>query len=389
MWRGISLRKLGMLVFGPMLSETLVMLFAAWMVLYAERSQGYEPWQHMLIPMMGSIGYAASALIAGRWVTPAWAPRLMIATILVVAALGISAMALASYPGFLALGLLIGLTIGHYYTPFQINMTHVRPFRTLAWSVAFYNVAWGTGAAVGPFLGSSLRTATMPALIGLAVSLALAHTILALAARTAPPPRQEIIPTRVFNSTAAQRRVMLLAFVSINSIVRGLYITLWPNLGGRYGWSDAQVGLGQFCIFAPVPIAALLWARLRHRLDRPWIMLASMVVGVAGLAALPMMSHWAAAMACATAVGLMESCVVFHAIYYMNADPNPSSRSRSVGVFEMSAGLAAVLGPVCLGSLTWVAQRYETPWLPYMFGAAVVAAAIGYVLLATGRRPRA
>jgi fucose permease len=381
MWRGVSLRKLGLLVLGPMLTESLVTLYAAWMVWYAEKSLGYEPWEHMAIPVAGSIGYAGSAFVAGRWVTPRVAMGLMIGTILLIPAIGLFAVALKSFAAFIAVSFLIGVTIGHYYTPFQINMTHVRPFHTLAWSVAFYNVAWGTGAALGPFYGSSMRTASVWLLGSVGAALALMHTVLAVISRYAPPPAVEIDPARAFNSTPRQRRMGLVGFVTVNSMIRGLYITLWPHLGDQRGWTDAQVGFGQFCMFALVPIGSLAWARLRYRIERPWILLGTMVVGLAGFASLPWVASYGAALVCVTSIALVESCMVFHAIYYVNADPDPHRRGRNIALFEACAGLAGVIGPVSLGTLAWAAHRWGPTWMPYGVASAVVAAAIAYVLV--------
>src|SRR5687767_7148810 len=121
MWRGTSLRKISLLLLGPMITETLASMFPAWMVLVADKSQGYAPWQHMLIPSMGSMGYAISSWIAGRWVTPRWATRLMVVTILLMTGAGLAAATIKVYVAFVLLSFTMGFSIGHYYTPFQIN----------------------------------------------------------------------------------------------------------------------------------------------------------------------------------------------------------------------------------------------------------------------------
>lgn len=377
MWRGVSLRKLSVLLFAPMLSETLATMFQSWMVLQATKSMGLQPKQHMWIPIMGSIGYAVSAFLAGRWVTPRAAPWLMVCAILLVTGFGLSAMTLNNYWAFLAFGFAMGCAFGHYYTPFQINMTHVQPFRTLAWSVAFYNIAWGLGASIGPFLGGWLRERPLTTLSGLALGIAALHTALNLLSWAAPPPRHEVTMTAAFRSTARQRWTGMLTFLVMNLAIRGLYITLWPNLGKELGWSDVQIGTGQFFMFLPVAVAALAWARLRYHLNKPWIMLASMAIGLVSLVLLPLANTWGWAVVCATGVGLMESCVVFHAIYYMNADPNPASRAKNVGLFEMTAGIAAICGPLLMGTLAWDSA---TTLRPYLFGAALLTVAISVVL---------
>ena len=381
MWRGVSLRLLAMLVLGPLLTETLVTLFITWMVLYAERSLQIEPWHHMLIPMSGSLAYAGSAFIAGRWVTPRWAPRLMTGSILVTALLGLAAMYFRSYPIFIACTFTLNLAIGHYYTPFQINMTHVRPFRTLAWSIAFYNVAWGTGASLGPLFGGSLQDAAVSTLVGIAVLIAILHTILSVSAALAPHARDEVEHTVTFHSTHRQRLTTLIAFLAVNAMIRGLYITYWPHLGVERGWSNTQIGLGQFCLYVLIPVGSLLWAPIRTLFVGPGLMLLSMIVGAAGFALLNVSHRWEFAIACVLAIGVMESCAVFCTIYYVNSDPDPRSRARWVGLFEMCAGLAGISGPATYGLLTYLAERWHSEWLPTAVPAAVVIGAILFVLV--------
>ena len=65
MLRGISLRHFALLLFGPMLTETLSMFFAAYFMLRATKDLGLPPRTQMLIAVVGSAAYAASSLVAG------------------------------------------------------------------------------------------------------------------------------------------------------------------------------------------------------------------------------------------------------------------------------------------------------------------------------------
>ncbi len=376
MFRGISLRHLSLLLLGPMLAETLSMFFTPWYVYQATYVLMLDSSWTGLIPAAGSLGYTCSSLIAGRWVTPRIAPFLMVGSIVLVTTFGLTGMALYNYWAFLACAFLASSAIGHYYTPFQINMTHVQPFRTLAFSVGFYNIAWGTGAAVGPLVGSSLSAAPMTSLAITAGAILFVHTALNIQAYLAPRPDHEEHATAAFASTGRQRMYAMVCFIAVAASVRGLYMPLWPALGREFGWSDWQVGLGQCAVFAPLPLLSLLWARMRRRLVHPWIMLGSLALAFVGFGGLYFTSSWPVAMVLAFMTGIGESCVVFHAIYYMNADPNVKRRSRNVGLFEMTAGATNVAGPIILGVL---ASGNPTGPMPYGWACVTIAAATAWV----------
>jgi len=127
--------------------------------------------------------------------------------------------------------------MGHYYVPFQVNMVHARPFRTVAWSVAFYNVAWGTGAAMGPFLSAWFKQRPTLVIAGIAVAVAVGHTLISLLAMTARKPTTHDQPTAAFASTPGQRLGSRLAFFAVGTVVRGLYATLWPYISAARGWT--------------------------------------------------------------------------------------------------------------------------------------------------------
>ncbi|MBI1368201.1 MAG: MFS transporter [Planctomycetes bacterium] len=361
MWRGVSLRKLALLLIGPLIVEAVSTLIPMWMLMQTVAT-GYEPRAQMLIASLGAAGYATSAFIAGKWVTPATAPRLMLASIVLAVCSGLLAFAFPMYGAFLVIAPMMGACIGHYYVPFQINMAHVKPFHTLAWSVALYNMAWGSGASLGPFMGTWFREQPVLLLGSIAAGLMLVHTLLCILERAAPAPIAPMHPTPAFTSTARQRLNAWLCFFAVNISIRGLYSTLWPYLAKSHGWSDQRTAIGLLAMWAPVPLAAPLWAKLRHRLHEPWIMLASMMLGVSGFVALPLVDTFGWAIACLVLVGVAESCTVFHMVFYANADA--STQIRSVGISETLAGCCFVLGPTTAGLLAWDAT---VSWRPYAF----------------------
>lgn len=369
MWRGISIRKLGQLLGGPLVVETLGTLILAWMAVRVVAMK-YPPWQQMLVPAAGAGGYAISSLLAGHWVRPKWAPGLMLGSIVMAGLVGGAAIVLNTYAAFVALALLFGVCVGHYYVPFQINMVHVRPFRTTAWSVAFYCVAWGTGAAIGPFFGAWFEQRPTGHLLWLISGLIAGHIAINTAAMFAPPMRHDQPHTAAFASTRTHRLAGRWCFGAVGLVIRGLYITLWPYLCEQRGWSDLQTGLGMFTMMIPVPIFSMLMARLRYHLKKPYFMFGSMVLGAVSFVGIPLVESYGAALACAAGVGVMEAVVVYHGLYYANLDPH--TQSKSVGWMEAIAGSAFITGPLLFGTLAWDTAGAAT-LRPYAAGAALLA----------------
>lgn len=375
MWRGVSLRQLAFLLLGPMIVETIWSMLIFWMGLQTT-ALGYEPRVQNIIILLPSLGYACSALLAGRWVTPRHVTTLMVLMLSAAAVLGLSVVHFRHFALFVVLGPVLGLCIGHYYVPFQIRMSHVQPFRTLAWTVAFYNIAWGTGAAVGPYLAGLLQYHSVWLTTGAVLALAGIHAMLLLSAGTAPRSTDEHHPAAAFASTAQQRRLGWVAFVACGLTMHATCFTLVPDFAKHRRWSADQTGLLVFLAVATLPLGALLWARLRHQMMRPWLMVGSLVIGAAGMTLMPLTTTWSGATACIVALGAALSCTVFHAIYYSNADPSPIHKARSIATMEVLAGGSSVAGPVLLGMLAWSDATGPTPW---WVGGGLLIAAAGYV----------
>jgi hypothetical protein len=275
---------------------------------------------------------------------------------------------------FLLIVPVVGTCTAHFYVPFQVNMGHVRPFHTLAWTVAIYNVAWGLGGAAGPFLSGILRQSPTIVLASLAIGLMLGHTALNLLSRTAPPADHTVEPTAAFKSTVLQRRVSWIAMITSCLVYRGLYATLWPALGDARHWSDTTIATGALMLALPLPLAAPLWARLRRRLVTPWIMIGAMAVGAIGVLAIPLTTSPTMAIACIACCGLAESCVVFCLLYYANADDRTAA--RSIGIAEFIAGGGFVLGPMVMGLLAWDDATSMRPYLAAGIGMVVTIAVV-------------
>ncbi len=364
-----------------MLVEALWALLISWMYLRAV-AMGEPPARQMLIAAMGSAGYAVSSAVAGRWVTVRSAPWLLVSMILAAVAIGLGAIAIDRFAAFVLFAGLIGVCIGHYYVPFQVNMGHVRPFRTTAWSVAAYNVAWGGGAAIGPFLAAWFKQQPVGIIAGIAIGLAAAHTVVWLIAQFAPRTDHGDQPHAAFASTRRQRVASRWAFFTVGLVIRGLYATLWPYVCEARGWSDQVLAMGLFAMFAMVPVWGMVLARLRRRLRGPGWMIAGVLIGAAAFGLMPAADRPWLALLAVMGVGTAEAITVFHALYYANVDAEQPT--RSIGWVETIAGGAFVVGPICFGLLAWNTAG-ALAWRTYLPGSALlVATAIG--LIATARR---
>ena len=161
----------------------------------------------------------------------------------------------------------------------------------------------------------------------------------------------------------------------------GLGATLWLGLGAARSLSDAQIGAGAAALALPVPILALLWARCRHLMRGPWLMIAALLLGAGGVATLPLTETYLHAMICLSCLGVTASVLFFQGVYYANADP--VSRPRNVSRYESIVGVGQLLGPTSLGLIAWTDA---TAWRAYGFAAAVLIVAACVILALSKRR---
>ncbi len=376
MWRGISLRKIGFLLFGPLVVELLCTLILLWMIFEAA-NMGIAERYHPLIGALCSVAYATSALIAGRRCTEAKAASYLLPSILALTLVGVSLMTISHLFGshfwiFLIFAPLIGCCTGQYYVPFQLNMSHVRPFHTLAWSVAFYNISWGVGTTVGSSMSARL---SVPVILGSVVVLFVIHTILVLLARAAPPPAVEVKQTIAYSSTPRMRLISFISLCTGALVFRGLHLSALALYAQKSGWTADQKMIAIAVLLAPVPILSPIWAKLRHFLHLPWMILAPMAGGVVGVLGLGLSESFGTALCWLAGLGAMESCLVFCGIYYCNSDP--TTRAKSVGIYEALVGVTNVVGPIIMGLIAWDDAR---AFRVYGFGAALLGVAIPVIL---------
>lgn len=354
-----------------MLMETVVQMFLAWMMFQAIQGHGKEAYEQMLIAATGSGAYMVSSLFAGRWVKPKFAPYLLIGVAMVIGVLGITCLVFDSFILYFPLTFLIGGTLGHYYVPFQINMSHVKPFNTLAWSIACYNIAWGVGAALGPFTGALYRQSHWMVLSSFAVVVIGVHTVLNIVALYAPKSKLDHETHAAFESSLYQRIAGWSSYAIAGMFLRGVSFVLIPKLAQSLKWSDSQSAIALVAIYLPISTCAPVWAKLRYRLERQNVHLVMSVIGLLSYCSLYFTTEYMVIVVCMFLLGMANSCSVFHSLYYANAAPD-RVRSKGVGLSEAVAGWGNFGGPLLMGLLIW-----KNPFAPRIY----IVGGIAYVLL--------
>jgi len=377
MWRGLSIRSIALLLFGPLMIDLLMTCFLFEMEVSAVRMK-YPPHTQMFISALMALGYISGAHVAGMWMTPARAKRCILAVAPLLVGLGSVAMAMPNFWVYLCMALLMGLVISHYYVPFQIMMGDIRPFRTLAWTVAFYNISWGTGFACGPLMAGYLKEISGNAVLWGTLTVALLHVVIATAAHFAPKRGGEETHTFVaFSSTPRMRWMSILGVGACLMVVMGFRETIWPGVGVPRGFPDKDIALGAALLSAPTPILALLWAKYRRLFFKPWLMVGSLVLAAAAAGMLGFARSYAESATCLAVLGSAISCLYFYGIYYANADPVDAH--KSVSRYESMVGAAGILGPTVLGSVAW--HDAEAMRVYVLCAALLAAAAIGVYVI--------
>lgn len=368
--RKTPLKLLALMLGGPLLMDMLLLMGLFSMTLMSK--QAVRPWMLALISAINSLGYAATSHWVGRVLTPSRAERMVIASSLAAAALAGAVCFTGQFWAYLALSGLMGIAAGFYFAPFQVKVGHIQPFATLAWTVAFYNISWGSGLALGPFIGSVLLSRRPLGPLATIAVITLLHLWLCLANRRSPQALEEATPARDFASTPSQRRSGWLGVLTASALLTS-FSPLWSALGQARGLSDVQIGLGVLILGAQVPLWSLVWPHLRSRMRRPRLLAMLLAVAGLGFGLVPLLG-WPWPLLPLTLAGTAISGIYFHSVYYSNADA--LNHGRSVSTNQVMVGLGAIIGPVALGLLAWDDARSLRPYLAGCALALVVAATV-------------
>jgi MFS family permease len=352
---------------------------------------GIPPRHQCMLSVVWSLGYVVGSQFAGRLCTPKNSGVMMRLSLCgSAAAICLIYLVQPHFGLYLGASACIGLLIGFYFTPFQVKMGHIHPFRRMATAVAIYNMSWGLGFALGAIGCGWIMDlpGTKWIASGLVVATAAAQFILLgfVDGKDGHAEKSAQELTSTFASTPLQRSCCRVCLFATLVIFSGINATLWPNLGREVGMSSFQIGIGGFAMFLPIPLFALLWARIGERIHSPVILIGGLMTTGLGCLVMLLSSEWLWQLTVLIAMGVGYSCVNFHGMFYANADP--VTRERSVGMNETVVGCAAVVGPSLMGWLAWDSGASRLPYA-VGFGLAIIACVLIAGMWLSGRHREA
>jgi len=330
---------------------TLITLLFTWRMLIESARLGIPPRTLMWIGALNPLGHALSAWVAGRWVTPARAARASMGGMVLIACAGTASLLINDFAVYMAVSLVFGLGAGHFYLSLQLLAGHARPFRTLAWTLAFVLFGMGIGETLGPFLCDALGTDSVRAIAAVAWAGVCFYGVLAGSMRSLAngPPEGRAI--HEIASTPALRIMARICTTIAMVLLAGTMAVLWPGLGVARGLTNAEISRGAALVGATMPVGALLWAILCRWLRRPWLFFCLAAINGLAFSGLIAMHGLRGQLVALAALGLSFSGLMFHCLYYANADDGDVA--KSVGINETCFGLGAVAGPTLMGLLAW------------------------------------
>ncbi|HTL51169.1 MAG TPA: hypothetical protein VL860_01205, partial [Planctomycetota bacterium] len=152
---------LALLLTGPLLVNGISLMLAV--MVYLKAAETAVPRDLLWLGFSYYLGYASCSYFASRRIPPQFAPLAVRGSLLALGALSFFLARADGFATYVVFSALNGGIIGFYFAPFQIAMGGLKPCKTVAWTIAFYNVSWGTGAAFGPFVSGWLRELGSPA----------------------------------------------------------------------------------------------------------------------------------------------------------------------------------------------------------------------------------
>jgi MFS family permease len=263
------------------------------------------------------------------------------------------AAALVPSPGWMfPLLAALGILTSFFFAPFQMVMHSSRP-RPVGESVAFYNVAWSTGYAVGPLVAGLImwlpsREGSYAA--GAAASMT-AMALLYIALRQKSGESAEHagdVPDPQVNSHGRTFYLFVgLASILIQGYAFNTLFFVLPKLSIARGFSAFQLGAADFAASAVQIGVTLLVLRSRKWLYRPEITVFAAALGAGAFVLAAMGTSYVALFIACMMLGSAGGVNYFTSVFYAN---NDARRSRAVSLNEATVGFGAIMGPV-MGAL--------------------------------------
>ena len=341
-----------------------------------------------------SLLYMCACPVAGRFVTPANAARMMVACCASVSVLCVLFTVLSSLIGIYVLMLLVGAAVAFFFAPFQVFMKAVDTAdgRPVTYSTGIYTFAWSMGFATGPFVSGFLmelgsRAAPGAETVGWKYAYAFGAVAAALtaaglygfqrqAARPAAPagPAQPAAPAGGFDYSRMPDLAWLGwvgagAGIVVLSIIRSVFPARAVT---ALHMADSTQGLIFFVLNIAQALTGLALTRSRLWMYRPWAVGAFGLVGVVGCAAFGLGSTPAAFEFAAACFGVYSGAFFFYLVFHSLT--HPSRSAHYVAINESVVGVCGIIGPMLGGVIADLAGF----GYPYLAGALVVAVATAF-----------
>ena len=378
----MSKRRILLTVLGPLLGTAILTLFAFRMAVLATR-MGIPPRSRMWIGVLCPLAHALSAWVAGRWVTARRATAVLLGGLVAMAAAGTVSLPADSFPLYLAVSFCLGLGTGHYFLSLQLVAGHSRPCRTLARALAILMIGMGLGEGLGPVLCGYIGPQAVILLAVVAWAFVALHWGAILLAGPIPKTHTDAEPVHEITSTPVLRTVSRICAVSSMVLFCGMLSVLWPGLGVRRGYTDADISLGTGIAGLMGPVGLVIWACLKRWMTRPWLLLSLAGVNALAFVGLVMAQSFFLELTTLALIGLAWSGQIYHCMYYGNAAA--ANVPRHVGINEACFGLGALTGPALMGLLAW--DNAASP-LPYRIGGILMLLAVAVCAILWTRNPQ-
>jgi len=291
-----------------------------------------------------------------------------------------------------------------FFVPFQIFMKAVEGGHDagVVRSTALYTASWSAGLGAGPFVAGWMMTFwdwRSCMVLNVVIGLVTAAGILLLRHHARAERRHEpaaALPVAEVATAAIQytrtpnieyARMPDLAWLGwvgsgAGFIVLSIIRSLLPKEGHELGIAEFNLGMILATVAWTHSLMGLVFLRSRTWMYRPVPVAALGLFGLAGMILFAVARHEAMFFVAAACFGVYSGAFSFYFVFHSLVHPEHSSRYISIN--EAVVGACSILGPVA-GGLLADGFGFSTP---YVFGAALVFAAVCLQAVVHGRHRR-
>lgn len=258
--------------------------------------------------------------------------------------------------------------------------------------IAWYNISWCLGLAVGPLMAAPLYNQhyLLPfALIAVATAITIA-LVISLPRQPAAVPIDEADAGAVADARASRVHLYYAwAANATGSLLIGVMRTVFPKRVEELAGADAlawflespgHIGIAAVTLFAWISmvlylvrtVISLAMGSSQFWQYRFWFLAALQMAGAAAFFGLGTTQSITVMFACCCVVGTTGAATFFASLSYSIADP--ARKHGNASIHESMVGVGALVGSLSFG---WLAERYYTAW-PFLYTPWLIAALIAF-----------